>query len=239
LTVRPEIDLRRFATRAELDAALAARIVHACGQAVSRTRAGVMLSGGDTPQPAYALAASWRPRAHDELGILYSDDRHVPIDSDASNYRSTKALIEAMAVPEVRVLRVRTELPLDAAAADYDARLASWYAEGFGIGFGLFGIGEDGHTASLFTSADIARAQGRLAIGVRRPDGMDGITVTPAVIARVAEPLLAATGRAKRRVLAAFVRGERDLIASQAFSGCTRVEVWTDPEAYPQERVQL
>jgi len=221
-----------------LDLALAAHLESACARVSSRARAAVMLSGGETPRPAYALVARRRSRAHRDLHIVYSDERHVPPDSEASNYGSTKAMLEALRLANGRVLRVRTELPLREAADDYEAQLARLSADGFGIGFGLFGLGADGHTASLFSADDLERAEGRLAIGVHRPDGMDGVSVTPSLIARVAEPMLVVAGAEKRGALASFVRRDPELIGYRAFSGCARVNVWADAEAYPQERVQ-
>lgn len=235
----PEIVVRRFADRAALDFALAARLARACADPAARASAAVMLSGGDTPRAAYALTAARAVVPRSDLVIVYSDERYVPPDSEASNYRSTKTLLESLRLPDERVLRVATELTLHAAADDYEARLARLFAAGVGIGFGLLGIGADGHTASLFSNADLARADGRLAISVRRPDGRDAVSVTPSLLARVAEPVFVVAGADKRAAVSALVRGDRELIAWRAIEQCARVEVWTEPEAYPQDRVQL
>jgi 6-phosphogluconolactonase len=229
----PEIVVRSFAARVSLDEALAARIGSACTEPSPANEA-VMLSGGETPRPAYALVAARAPRARPGLLVCYTDERYVPSHSEASNHRSTRTLLEAMRIPQDGVMRVRTELPLEEAANDYDARLALLLEHGSGIGLGVFGLGDDGHTASLFSVEDLERARGRRAIAVSRPDGMDGVSITPAVIARVADPLVVVAGRNKRSAVAAFVRGDRELIASRAFAGCARVEVWVDADAYPQ-----
>ncbi|HKZ72573.1 MAG TPA: 6-phosphogluconolactonase [Steroidobacteraceae bacterium] len=235
----PAIDVRRFASRGELDAALAERLVRACSEPGPRSTAAVMLAGGGTPSAAYRLAASASVAPRPHLHILYSDERYVPPASDASNYGMSRALLEALALPEARILRVRTELPLEAAADDYDARLAQLMASGIGIGLGLLGLGADGHTAALFSAADVERGAGRLAIAVRRPDGRDAVSVTPELIARIVEPLFAAAGKDKRAAAAALLRGDRDLVAWRAVAGCARVALWTDAEAYPQDRFQL
>jgi 6-phosphogluconolactonase len=235
----PRILVRRFTARGELDAALASRIVDACQHVHDRAAALVLLSGGGTPLPAYALAVERSPAAHPDLRIAYTDERHVPAESEASNYRSTKPLIDSLRLPAQRVLRVRTELPVQDAARDYEERLAKAAHDGFGIGFGLFGLGADGHTASLFSTADLERGEGRLAIAVQRPDGRAAVSVTPALIAKVSEPLIVVAGADKQWALASFLRRESTLVAWRAFSGCKRVEVWADAAAYPQERVQL
>jgi 6-phosphogluconolactonase len=235
----PQIRVRRFDDGAALDRAVAERLLHACTQPAQHARAAVMLTGGSTPQRAYALAAAQGGRAHRDLHILYTDERHVPIDSDASNYRGSRGLLDALQVPEERRIRVRTELPLSAAAADYDERLATLHADGIGIGLGVLGLGADGHIASLFTAAHLTQARGHLAIAVHRPDGRDAVSVTPEVLARIAEPLFVVAGRDKRQATAALVRRDPDLIAWRAIAGCSRVEVWADADAYVQERVQV
>ena len=235
----PRLTVRRFDDVDALNRAVADRLLQACARAMPRERAAVMLTGGATPQRAYALAARRRERAHDALHILYTDERYVPIDSPASNYRGSRELLDALDVPDERRLRVRTELPLQQAAEDYEKQLAGLEASGIGIGLGVLGLGADGHIASLFSADHLAQATGRLAIAVHRPDGRDAVSVTPELLARVAEPLFVVSGAEKRAATAALVRREATLVAWQAIAGCAQVELWVDAEAYAQERVQL
>src|SRR6202049_4852935 len=109
---------RRFSSRAALDAALAQRL----GQAIAANGASaIMLSGGSTPLPAYRALARG-PLPHDErLHILFSDERYVPSDSDASNYHQSRPLLDVLALPATAVARVRTELPLDEAGRDSES----------------------------------------------------------------------------------------------------------------------
>src|SRR5215472_8533179 len=214
---------RRFDTRGALDAALAERL----GGAIAAPGASaIMLSGGTTPLPAYRALGS-QPLPHDErLHVLFSDERYVPSDSDASNYHQSRPLLDALALPPASLLRVRTELPLERAAEDYERALGALLDSGVRIGLGLLGLGADGHTASLFSGADIARASGHLAIAVSRPDGMSAVSVTPEVIARVEEPLFVVTGPGKRAAIEAFMAGDLTLTAWRAVQGCARVELW-------------
>jgi 6-phosphogluconolactonase len=217
------LDIRRFDTRAALDAALEERLARAI--AVPGPSA-LMLSGGQTPLPAYR-ALSARQLLHDaELRIVFTDDRYVPADSEKSNYHQTRPLLDALALPAHAVLRVRTELPLQEAAADYGRQLAALATSGARVGLGLLGLGADGHTASLFTAADIERSRGRLAIDVQRPDGMSGVSVTPEFLAQVAEPVFVVTGGGKRAALAALTARDPALTAWRAVQGCPRVALW-------------
>jgi 6-phosphogluconolactonase len=239
----PKIDVRRFATRSELDTALADRLEKSIRATAEQSGGGppvIMLSGGHTPLPAYREVARRRPPHGDKLTIIYSDDRYVPADSDASNYHATRPLIDALGLPESQVLRVRTELPLEEAASDYDSLLRTLLASGAGIGLALLGIGPDGHTGSLFRPEHLQQSRGHLAIAVQRPDGMQGISVTPDFLANVAEPLFVVAGSGKHDAIAAFIRQDPNLIAVRAVAGCPKVELWIEraSELAPSESKQ-
>lgn len=223
-----QIDVRRFDTRAEFDRALADRLEQALRASATPSPGPpvIMLSGGRTPLPAYREIARRRPPHGEQLTIVYSDDRYVPPDSDASNYHATRPLLEALALPENQVLRIRTELPLAEAARDYEQRLRALLNSGARIGLALLGLGADGHTASLFRPEQLQQSRGRLATAVERPDGMQGISVTPDFLARVAEPLFAVAGSGKHEALAAFIRQDPNLVALRAVAGCSRAELW-------------
>ena len=219
----PTLVTRRFASRTALDVALAQRL----GQALSANGASaVMLSGGSTPLPAYRALARNPPPRDEGLHLLFSDDRYVPSGADASNYHQARALLDALALPASSVARVRTELPLPEAAADYERQLTALLNSGVRIGLGLLGLGADGHTASLFGAADLERARGHLAIDVHRPDGMSAVSVTPDFLARVEEPLFVVAGPDKRATVGALVARDPNLCAWRAVQACPKVEAW-------------
>jgi 6-phosphogluconolactonase len=226
---------RRFATRAELDTALAERLGRClatgpAGGAPGSRAAAVMLSGGTTPLPAYRALGERRIVPDAQLRILFSDDRYVPADSPASNYHQSQPLLQALALPPERVLRVRTELPLAAAAADYAAQLQKLLQASGGIGLGLLGLGADGHTASLFSAADLQRARGQLAIAVQRPDGMSGVSVTPQLLARVREPVFVVAGAGKDEAIQRLIARDLNLTAWAAVQECAAVELWVQQD---------
>jgi 6-phosphogluconolactonase len=229
-----KVDVRRFATRSELDSALADRLeqaIRATNAAQSGGSPVIMLSGGHTPLPAYGEVARRRPPHGDKLTIIYSDDRYVPADSDASNYHATRPLIDALALPESQVLRIRTELPLAEAASDYETCLRTLLASGAGIGLALLGLGPDGHTASLFRPEHLQQSRNHLAIAVQRPDGMQGISVTPDFLSNVSEPLFVVAGSGKHDAIAQFIAQDPNLVALRAVAACPRVELWLERAA--------
>jgi len=215
----------RFASNAEFDAALVARLERAIsGPAAAGTA--VMLSGGRTPLPAYREVAARRPPPAKGLHLLFSDDRYVPVTSESSNYFQSRQLVSALGLPDSQVLRVKTELPLGAAADDYDRQLSRMLDSGVTITLGLLGLGADGHTASLFNTSHLEQARGKLAIAVQRPDGLQGISVTPELLSKVAEPLFLVTGADKHAIVEEFLKSDSHLIARQAVAGCPKVEIW-------------
>ena len=221
--------IRRFNSRADLDTALEERL----GRAIAASGlTAVMLSGGTTPLPAYrALGA--HPPPHDAgLRVLFSDERYVPADSAASNYHQARPLVDALALPPAAILRVRTELPLAEAAADYERALAALLQSGARIDLGLLGLGADGHTASLFSAADLTRASGHLAIAVQRPDGMSAVSVTPQLLAQVEELVFVVAAEGKRDAVRALEAHDAHLTAWRAVQERSRVELWVH-EAVP------
>lgn len=120
----------------------------------------VALSGGNTPRTVYSLLAQecgdtldWR-----KIFIFFGDERHVPPDDVQSNYRTAhESLLERVLVPEQNVFRVLAELPAEEAARDYEEKLRSFFQLAPGslprFDFIFLGLGEDGHTASLFPAS--------------------------------------------------------------------------------------
>jgi len=226
------LSIRRFASRAELDAALAARLRDAVvSPADPAAPAALMLSGGTTPMAAYGALGAQRPAPAAGLRILFTDERYVPASSAASNYHQSRPLLDALALPAPQLLRVRTELPLAQAAADYERRLAELLQSRAGVGLGLLGLGADGHTASLFGAADLERARGHLAIAVQRPDGMSAVSVTPGFLAQVREPLFVVAGAGKEQAVRRLMAHDAQLTAWVAVQACASVELWLDQAA--------
>jgi 6-phosphogluconolactonase len=218
---------RHFATRAGLDAALAERLGGCLADSQAATpAAAVMLSGGTTPLPAYRALAERRIVPGAQLRVLFCDERYVPATSPASNYHQSEPLLQALALPPERVLRVRTELPLAAAAADYAAQLRTLLQGSGRVGLGLLGLGADGHTASLFTAADLQHARGQLAIAVQRPDGMAAVSVTPGFLAYVRQLVFVVAGVGKDEAVRRLIAQDLTLTAWAAVQECPAVELW-------------
>lgn len=126
----------------------------------TRGQAFVALAGGTTPRDAYSLLASDNklraPIPWTRMHFFWSDERDVGPDHPDSNYKmAMDALLGKMPVNNMRVYRMEGEDPdLEAAAKRYEAKMRSAFAlttrtvPRFDLV--LLGVGEDGHTASLF-----------------------------------------------------------------------------------------
>ncbi len=227
----PAIALRRFTSRAELNTALVERLERAItespgGRAPINSPQALMLSGGSTPLPAYRELASRSPKPAANLSVLFSDDRYVPSTAEASNYRQSLPLLNALALPEDSVLRVRTELPLDEAAKDYERRIDALLLAGARFRLGLLGLGADGHTASLFNRADLERSKGRRAIAVNRPDGMQAVSVTPEVLAHFSDLIFVVAGAEKHSAVQSLLNCDSNIAACGAIFSRANTELW-------------
>jgi len=230
MTNPPAIQIRRFLSRAELESALEERLRAAITAGATAAGTGapvaIMLSGGSTPLPAYRSLAARAPQPAAGLKILFSDDRYVPSTADASNFHQSLPLIEALALPESSVLRVRTELPLERAAEDYEQRLDALLRDGTRFALGLLGLGADGHTASLFDAGDIQRARGHRAIPVNRPDGMQAVSVTPEVLQRFEDLVFIVAGADKHNAVQSLLNGDTRIAATLAIADRGQTQLW-------------
>jgi 6-phosphogluconolactonase len=153
--------VRIFPAQATLNPILAQEICRCAEQSIEeRGRFTWVLSGGSTPRSLYELLAAspWRERIDwSRVDFFWSDERPVPPDHEDSNYRMARtALLEPLRIDPVRVHRMHAEwTDLEAAAMQYERDIvnclgASANGEMSPFDLALIGLGEDGHTASLF-----------------------------------------------------------------------------------------
>ena len=135
---------------AQLVEMLAARLVVTARRAIDeRGSFSLALSGGSTPKALYQKLASpaWKSQIEwEKCDIVFGDERAVAADDALSNYRMARETLLDF-VP-ARVYRIATErADLESAASDYENVLRSL---GGRLDVVLLGLGDDGHTASLF-----------------------------------------------------------------------------------------
>ena len=230
-TVPPQIQMRRFASRAELDRRARRALIARGHRALERDHA---LGWHDART---RLCVGGRARRARRAGFTRAVFRRA-LRARRLRMRVTihlsQPLFAALALPAEQVLRVRTELPLAKRdTQDYEERLRSLLDAKIRIRLGLLGLGADGHTASLFTSANLEAARQHLAISVQRPDGRSAVSVTPDFLAQVEEILFVVAGADKTPALKRLNARDPTLTAWRAVEHCAEVHVWTDAEAWP------
>jgi 6-phosphogluconolactonase len=189
----------------EMAEAVAGDIAYIIGQALeARGRAMVAFPGGTTPQPALRLLADMKIEWSD-VTILPTDDRLVPVTDPLSNAGMLARLFlpkKARVVP----LTAGEKDPVAAGRAA-DERIADFE---WPLDVAWLGVGEDGHTASIFPGPDfdaaVAGPRARRAIGVR-PDPMPAnapvprVTLTGPTLVSARTVTLVLQGKAKRKVV--------------------------------------
>jgi 6-phosphogluconolactonase len=180
----------------------------------------VALSGGGTPKLMFELlargedtATQW-PFDWSKVQIFWGDERCVPPDHPESNYRMAKeALLDKVPIEEANVHRMKGEIDPSEAAKEYGQLLKEKFGDG-GLDFVMLGMGEDGHTASLFPySAALAETQHRCVAHYveHSTTGKSWrITLTIPFLNKSKEVAVLVTGAAKSKMLQQVLHGPRD-----------------------------
>jgi 6-phosphogluconolactonase len=214
-----EREIRILADGAAIAKRAAQEFVQAAASAVREKGSfNVALAGGSTPKALYSLLVNdptlrsqvpW-----DKMHLFFGDERHVPPDHPDSNFRmATEAMISKSPMKPEQVTRIKGEYP-DAgqAALEYEKALREYFKLKNGeyprFDLVLVGMGNEGHTLSLFPGTKALHADGRIA--VRNWVGKlyaDRITLTAPAASNAARVIFMATGTDKAPALKAVLEG--------------------------------
>jgi 6-phosphogluconolactonase len=183
----------------------------------ARGRFSVALSGGSTPRRIYELLAGEDFRARvdwSKAHVFFGDERCAPPEDEASNYRAAReALLSRVGVPAQNVHRMIGEGDAAANARLYEDELRSFFGDASPPAFDLvmLGLGEDGHTASLFPGTPALEERGAWVVAnwVEKL-GAYRLTLTAPVINRAAHVMFVVTGAGKAESLREVLEGERE-----------------------------
>lgn len=213
-------EIRVFGDRDELAAAATEHIVAAATRAVAeRGRFLLVLSGGTTPRDSYERLASRGAGRIDwgRVHVFWSDERCVASDHPQSNYgMAATSFLRRVGLPPGNVHRIPCEEPLERAASLYDRELAEFFRAATPAVLGpehafdlvLLGVGDDGHTASLFAGSPALAAPGWTATA-RAPASAavpERVTLTLPAINSSRVCLFLVAGAAKRRAIQKVLR---------------------------------
>ncbi len=190
---------------------------------LKRGRFAVALSGGKTPIDLYKrLAGSKKPLPWNKTHIFIVDERFVPFEHDQSNFLMIdQTLLSQIKIPEENIHPVSTEENSpENSALKYEQDLTSFFKLKPGefpkFDLILLGIGEDGHTASLFPDSELLSETRRMAVQVSHADTLinERITLTLPVINNSKNIIFLASGSGKSAVLKDIVENSDSALPS-------------------------
>jgi 6-phosphogluconolactonase len=209
IRVCPDLEALSHAA-AELFAAEARRAVQERGMFA------VALSGGETPRRTYELLAKEPFRdlvPWQNTHIFWGDERCVPADDLRNNARMAhQALLDNVPVPPAQIHPiVCSRLPSDASVA-YETLLRSFFTSGcLRFDLVLLGLGENGHTASLFPRTSVLEEQQHwVGVVFVAEEGLYRLTLTAAAINQAALVVFLVSGSDKALTLRKVLKETQD-----------------------------
>jgi 6-phosphogluconolactonase len=183
--------------------------------AISQTgRFTIALSGGSTPKALFQLLAS---DYQEKIGwkntyVFWGDERCVPPDDADSNYKMAReTLLDHVPLPASNVYRIKGELPPEEGAVQYEETLRGVFNNQLPrLDLILLGMGDDGHTASLFLGTDVLNERQKWVIPnhVLTANQTWRITLTLPVINNAANVMFLVAGTGKAETLKRVLQGD-------------------------------
>lgn len=216
---------RVFDTPAMLVVALADALLHqAAASIAAHGRFHLVLAGGTTPRALYEALAQ-RGAGDRHWHIWYGDERCLPADDPERNsVMAETAWLAASAIPSEQRRPIPAERGAEAAAKEYAARLAA--APTFDLV--LLGLGEDGHTASLFPGR-VRTGADAIAVHDAPKPPPDRVSLSTARLSDSQAVWFVVTGAGKREALRRWEAGEA--LPAAAVRGRLATLVWMDRAA--------
>lgn len=217
--------------------ALAAQLVaqELCRRLEVADSVSLFLSGGSTPGPTYRRLArcglDWR-----RVELFWGDERCVSPEDPRSNYSLARSeLLEPAGIEAVAVHRIPAELGAEEAARRYEAELRAHFGGPEARpDVVLLGLGEDGHTASLFSPPDDGaepRESDAWVVATESPRPPRArVSLSADFLASAARVVFLVTGEAKAGIVAAVLAGEAETAAAAVERRAERV-LWILDEA--------
>lgn len=167
----------------------------------------LVLSGGETPRRTYEVLAEDRFKNEipwDRVHIFWGDERCVPLNDPRKNERMAReVLLNRVPIPPNQIHPINCEGSPEQAAREYETFLRSHFQE-HAPRFDtiLLGLGNDGHTASLFPRSKALRENKRWVTESKSPqDQLDRVTLTTTLINRASMLIFLVSGNEKAEIL--------------------------------------
>lgn len=205
-------------TPAAVSEALADRTAAAlCAALDAEPRVTLCLTGGSTPVPAYEQLSRAEGIEWDRVHVFWGDERSVPPDHEDSNYAMAKrTLLDPAGIPTSNVHKMPGECPNEKGAKVYEQALEQFFGDDLRFDVLHLGMGDDGHTASLFPGIPQLDVTDRRVVATQSPPSSpvrDRISLTFPTLAQARLCLVAAAGESKRTAFGSVLDaydGEQD-----------------------------
>lgn len=191
------------------------------------------LTGGSTPKEWYRWCVAQQALSPGLLAATHwftSDERHVPLASDESNFgHAQRGLLAPLAVPPEKQHPWPVALPATEAAAEFSRQSAAWLPRGRAFDLCFLGMGDDCHTASLFPGSPLLSDEGaEFFAAVEVPGKGSRLTITPAGLRACGLIVVMALGAGKAEALHRVLAGPYDPVnvPSQVLKSCRQNVVW-------------
>lgn len=193
----------------------------------------LVLAGGSTPREVYKLLSTSNTIDWNNTHLFWGDERCVPPDHQDSNYLMVKqSLLDHITIPAKNIHRIKAEENSSQAAIQYNNDIKRWLDMHSSFDILLLGIGDDGHTASLFPETEALNEQSVFVKENWVPKfNAYRITLTYPAINRSNHILFLVAGSSKADALHRIIDLNEPLPASTVQSANDTVEWFIDKEA--------
>ena len=208
------MNIQKFKDSDELSLSATKKFIELANQAIiERGRFLVSLSGGSTPMKLYEKLANetldWS-RVH----FFWGDERCVPVDDPGNTYGSMRGILFNK-IGTTNIHRVESELEPAQAAQAYAHTLSGFADAPFDFprfDLVLLGMGDDGHTASLFPGSPVDIETSTIAVTAQYQDRpANRVSLTPKVFNHAREVWFLVTGAGKAETVRSVIKGEKNL----------------------------
>lgn len=201
----------------ELSIAAANYIIAISNEAIGeKGKFTISLSGGNTPEKLYSILAQSPYREQiqwENTFVFWGDERCVPFDDSRNNaYQAKLVLLNKVPIPPANIYRIPVNLPPAKASAVYGREMKDFFGEA-PVCFDamLLGLGENGHTASLFPGTNVLAEEEAGIRGIYvEEEKMYRITMTAPLINQAHRILFLVSGKNKADVLPKIISGPYD-----------------------------
>ena len=198
---------------------------------LQQNRYSIALSGGSTPKSFYELLAKDYADKIDwtKVHVFFDDERYVPFTDERNNAAMVhRALIQHVNIPASQVHNMQTDVsPIDSAKA-YELLLHQYFDhQQHTLDLVLLGMGDDGHTLSLFPGTAVVNERVKWVSEVQLDDaGNYRITLTEPVVNKADKVIFLITGQGKAQMLQKVLQGPANQFPSQLIQPASQNLLW-------------